>query len=370
LSLADARPGRLSGTYGQAFTLYDVRTGPHGLEAFALPFASSKVRVPRDCYALPGEDVGYVFADGDAATATESQYVVCGGGADQPHGPYLPQGPAIASDADGWPASETALIAGQPRYLAVPDGNCPPEFSLRSTHCAIPAIRYLETHPDVPELDLIAAKQAVQPGDRLSGDDIMQWVLKRKPNGFKADGRWFAKSMFTPVSGCYGIDGLRWHVGAVTGGFDITEKTLSRCGAPPAPVPAAVYEAYGEDYYILNCAWDRNGKDGGAGCVAQAGDYLRHEKRKSAIVVVLNQNARPGDHLYDGGYIAYDVARAEMKGDDVRLDRIDDDQTGGVSLSNCVASQTSDRQAKGFVIVRSLGVAWARAYRWMDCPVY
>ncbi|MGZ3298442.1 MAG: hypothetical protein ACXU8O_05475, partial [Asticcacaulis sp.] len=65
-----------------------------------------------------------------------------------------------------------------------------------------------------------------------------------------------------------------------------------------------------------------------------------------------------------------DVARAEMKGDDVRLDRIDDDQTGGVSLSNCVASQTSDRQAKGFVIVRSLGVAWARAYRWMDCPVY
>ena len=372
LSMAAKPDARLIGDYGRDFHLYDVHQGDHGIEVKALPFATSEVQVPRDCYALKDEGIGYVISVADGATvAQESQFVVCGGGADRPAGPYEPQGAIIHSDSAGWHRSETILAEGTHRYLAVPGAACEPRYSLRTTYCAKPAVVYMDAHPEVNELDLVAAKASVKSGDIVTGKDLQQWVMKRKPKGYKADGRWFEKSMFTDGNGCWATEGLRWYVGDVTDGLDITEKAMSRCGAPAAPIPTAVYAVFGDDYFILNCAWDRRGDNSGGACAGQAADYLKRERRDSAVLVILNQSARVGDRLYDGGYISYDVVQAEMKDGKLRLKKDSDWLAdNSVSESGCTATQTSDSQAKGFVIVRSLGISWARAYRWMDCPVY
>lgn len=363
---------RIAGDYGRDFQLYDVWRGDRGVEAKALAFATSNVNVPRDCYALKGEGVGYVISVSSGVTeAQESQFVVCGGGAERPSGPYEPRGAIIRSDSTGWHRTEILLAEGTHRYLAVPDSNCPEQYSLRKTHCARPAVTYMDAHPEVKELDLVAAKGLVRSGDIVTGKDLQQWVMKRKGKTYKADGRWFEKSMFSDGNGCWATEGLRWHVGEVSDGLDITEKAMSRCGAPAAPIPTAVYAAFGNDYYILNCTWDRRGDNSGGACAKQASDYLKRERRDSAVLVILNQSARVGDRLYDGGYISYDVVEARMKDGVIKLKKDSDWlAASSVSESGCTASQTSNAEAKGFVIVRSLGISWARAYRWMDCPVY
>ncbi len=364
---------RLSGPYGRDFRLYDIRRDARGVDARPVELPTSNIQVPRDCYALNGEDVGYgITAKGGAFSATESQIVSCGGGPHEPHGPYTPEGNVIRSEGGRHP-TEMLRVAGQRRYLAVP-GQCDPQYSLRTTWCAVPAITWLQTHPDEQELDLIAAHNAVNAGDILGDKDIDQWVLKRKgDNKFKADGRWFRKSMMTAVDGCWAAEPVRWYVEPGEGGLYITEKALSRCGAPLAPVPSAVYEAYGDDMFIVDCGdnrgWrDRNDKSTD-GCFAPARDYLQRSRQKSAHVVVLNQRARIDDHLYDGGYVSFDVAEVKLNGDGP-LDVRRDGYSPYVSLPNCDAVDDGPPESHGFVLVRALGVMWARPYRWMRCPVY
>lgn len=360
---------RLVGNYGSDFQIYEVRQGEKGLEARALSFATSDIHVPRDCYALNGQGIGYMIDTvAGAVVAQESQYVVCGGGPDRPSGPYQARGPVMRSDASGWGASEVKLAEGTHRYLALPDVACEPAYLVRKTYCAKPAALYMDAHPDLKELDLVAPKTAVLAGDIVDGKDIQQWVMKRQSKGYKADSRWFAKSMFSDGNGCWATEGVRWYVAPVSDGLDITEKAMSRCGAPPAPTPTALYEVLGESYFIVNCAWDRRGDNSGSACAAQARDYLKRERREQATVVVLNQPARVGDHLYSGGYVSYNVVIAELKGDAFRFKT--DYSVPSVYESGCRETSSSDPQSKGFVIVRSLGISWARAYRWMDCNVY
>lgn len=363
---------RIAGVYGRDITLYDVWRDAKGAAAEALELPTSNVQVPHDCYALNGEDVAYgiTMRDG-AAMAVESQFVSCGGGPREPHGPYRPEGDPIRSEGGQHP-TEMLRIAGQRRYLAVP-GACDPQYSIRTTWCAVPAITWLQSHPDQPELDLIAAHNPVNAGDILGDKDIDQWVLKRKgDNKFKADGRWFKKSMMTPVESCWASEPIRWYVEDHEDGLYITEKALNRCGAPIAPVPTAIYEAYGDDLFIVDCAEHRGWRDSKTpdGCFAPARDYLRRERRKSAYIVVLNERGHVDDHLYDGGYLSFDVAEVKLNGDDSLDVRRDGSYGAYVSMPNCSTVDDGPAESKGFVLVRSMGVTWARAYRWMRCPVY
>lgn len=381
------KPGQgdwVSGVYGRDFRLYDLFPVAEGLHAEALPFETSGVAVPRDCFSLAGEPVGYAIEHrktGDVAV--EHQTVVCGGGPRQPTGPYTPEGPPLTPGNNGvWHVTESQRVEGSMRYLATP-GACDPQYSIKSTWCAQPAITWMQNNPDEKELDLVAARHAVGAGDVLTKAETDQWVLKRKgSNKFKADSRWIDKSFMTSVDGCAPVEAIGWWVTGRPDGLYITEKALNRCGAPLAPVPAEIWEAYGDDYFIVDCGrdWrkgrprdksDRNQGDQAAECFDRAGDYLRHIGRNNAIVVVLNERARVDDHLYSGSYISYDVAEVTLnKGRSLSARRLDSFDPSGVYMNNCTQLNDGPPESKGFVIVRSMGVSWARAYRWMSCPVY
>ena len=376
----------VSGVYGRDFRLYDLFPTAEGFQARELPFESSDVAVPRDCYALNGESVGYSIEHRNTGDiALEHQTVVCGGGPRDPDGPYTPEGPPLTPGVQGlWHNTEMVRAEGTMRYLAT-IGSCDPQYSVKSTWCAEPAVRYLQNHPDEKELDLIAAKRAVQAGDVLQKADTDQWVLKRKgSNKFKVDSRWVDKSFLSAVDGCSPVEEIGWWVTGRPDGLYVTEKALNRCGAPLAPVPTEIWEAYGDDYFIVDCGrdWrkgrprgkDAQGKaqgDQAAECFNSAGDYLHRIGRNNVIVVVLNERARVDDHLYSGSYISYDVAEVTMNKDkSLSVRRIDSFDPSGVYMNRCTATTDGPPESKGFVIVRSMGVSWARAFRWMNCPVY
>ena len=404
----DARPGdRVYGVYGRDFTLYDVTQGPDGLHADALPFQTSNVLVPRNCYALNGENVAYVTAANGPYVSQESQLVVCDGGAHSPNGPYRPDGPPLASGAGGWHRTEMTLLQGQRRYLAEPGVTCDPQYSLKTTYCAQPAVMFMRQNPGTSELDLIAARHPVRDGDILATSEVDQWVMKRKGNngGFKADSRWFDKATLGTEDGCYAVEDTGWYVEQQGDGLYITEKALNRCGAPAAPIPADIYEAFGDDYFIVDCSEHRDWRDhhdfgghggdhhdgdkgdhhddGGAhqdgdhhddqdaGCFNDAREYLRKSRQNSATVVVLNEHARTDDHLYDGGYTSYDVAQVSLNNDgSLSTNRLDNYIPSDVSMSRCSPLQNGPAESHGFVMVRSMGISWARSYQWMSCPVY
>ena len=381
------KPGQgdwVSGVYGRDYRLYDLFPIVEGLNVQELSFESSDVAVPRDCFSLAGEPVGYAIEHrktGDVAV--EHQTVVCGGGPRQPSGPYTPEGPPLTPGSQGvWHNTEMMRVEGSMRYLAT-IGNCDPQYSVKTTWCAEPAVKYLQGHADEKELDLIAAKRAVQAGEVLLKADIDQWVLKRKgSNKFKVDSRWIDKSFMQAIDGCAPVEEIGWWVTGRPDGLYITEKALNRCGAPLAPVPTEIWETYGDDYFIVDCGHDwRNGRprdkadknqgDQAAECFDRAGDYLRHIGRNNAIVVVLNERARVDDHLYSGSYISYDVAEVTLNKDrSLSARRLDSFDPSGVYMNNCTQLNDGPPESKGFVIVRSMGVSWARAYRWMSCPVY
>ena len=50
--------------------------------------------------------------------------------------------------------------------------------------------------------------------------------------------------------------------------------------------------------------------------------------------------------------------------------RLDNYTPSGVYMSNCSQVTDGPAESHGFVIVRSMGISWARAYSWMNCPVY
>ncbi len=369
-----ARPAqtgdRVEGVYGRDFMLYDVAKGPDGYHARALTLPTSNVLVPRNCYALNGEDVAYDIGVNGPDVAQESQLVVCDGGPNNPHGPYQPEGaPIPPGGQDTWHRTEQAVMAGDTRYLAVP-GTCDPQYSIKTTYCAQPAITYLQNHPDIQELDLVAALHAVQPGDVLGKSEIDQWVLKRKGThgGFKADSRWFDKSAMPAIAGCTSVEDTSWRVDGQPDGLYIHEEALNRCGAPPAPVPTDVVEAYGdEEYVVVNCS--HGGHAQGSDCMNQAADIVRQSGQKQLTIVAVDGWARPGDHLYSGSQNNYDIVGVKIAQDNSY--KVEGGySTGGVSLQNCTATSSSDPQASGFILLGGHGYLHARQYQWMECPVY
>ena len=371
LALAQpAQPGdRVEGAYGRDFTLYDVMKGPDGYRARPMPLPTSNVLVPRNCYALNGEDVAYNIGVNGPDVAQESQMVVCDGGPRSPHGPYQAEAaPIPPGTQDTWHRTEQAVMAGSTRYLAEP-GTCDPQYSIRDTYCAQPAVVYLQSHPDEKELDLIAALHPVQAGDLLGKKEIDQWVLKRKGThgGFKADSRWFDKSAMAAIAGCTSVEDTSWRVDGQPDGLYVHEEALNTCGAPPAPVPTDVVEAYGdEEYVVVNCS---HGHGQGDDCMDQAADIVRHSGQKQLTVIALNGWARPGDHLYSGSSVNYDVVGIKIAQDNSY--KVEGGySTSGVSLQNCTATSSSDPQSSGFILIGGRGYLRARQYQWMECPVY
>lgn len=373
-----ARAGdRVAGRYGGDFALFDAHMDGKTLVAERVDLQTSDVTVPDNCYALNGEGVGYaVETESGSDVAYESQVVSCDGGPERPQGPYRPEGPAIASGSvHGWHRTEMLKLWGQMRYLATPGTTCDSQYSLRTTWCAQPAVSYLQAHSTVKELDLIAARQPTRAGDVLSGQQVDQWVLKRKSSGkFKADSRWVDKSMLNGEAGCSAVESTGWHVSQESSGLFITEGALNSCGAPLAPVPTAVYEAYGEDFFIVDCGEHHNWRDKGpqdkGSCFDMAADYLRRQHLGSATVVVLNERGRVDDYLYDGGYRSYDVAQVSLDKDGNLDARRIDNYEPSIYLNNCSVANDGPAERKGFVLVRTMGITWARSYRWMNCPIY
>ena len=380
---APAQAGnRVAGHYGSDFALFDVHLDGKTLVADRLDLQTSNLTVPDNCFALRGEDVGYVLESENGAPDTapnaayESQVVICDGGPDRPDGPYRPEGPVIhATAGHAWHRTEMQQVWGQVRYLATTGDSCDEKYSLRTTWCAQPAVSYLQAHPEVKELDLIAARQPVKAGDILTGKQVDQWVLKHKGDRkFKADSRWVDKSFLTAEAGCTAVESIGWYIQQHPDGLYVSEGALHSCGAPQAPVPVNVYEAYGDDYFIVDCGehheWRDKGEHDKGSCFDQAGDYLRRLHQKTATVVVLDEHARVDDYLYTGGYHSYDVAEVTLNDDgSVAAQRVDG-YTPNIYLSNCSAVANGPNESHGFLLVRSMGVTWARAYQWMNCPVY
>ncbi|MGA9659395.1 MAG: hypothetical protein WBQ60_09890 [Asticcacaulis sp.] len=369
---------QLAGDYGRDYRVYDLFPIAGGVQARVSDMATSDVSVPRDCFALPDEEVTYrIEARKTGQVAIETQTVVCGGGARSPHGPYAPEGPPIASAQTGWPNTKMRELEGETRYLATLS-DCDPQYSLKTTYCAQPGVLYLQTHPDVKEIDLIAAKHPVQAGDRLPSSEIDQWVLKRKgTTKFKADSRWIDKSMMRAEDGCWPVEAIGWQVTGEADGLYVHESALNRCGAPMAPVPTEIWEAYGDDLYIVDCSERRDWRKGrsqgtaAAECFDSARDYLLKIGQKRAQVIVLNERARLDDRLYNGSYIHFDVAEVTLNADrSLTVNRLSSDEPSGVYMSNCSTVNDGPPESKGYVIARSMGISWARSYRWMSCPVY
>jgi hypothetical protein len=361
-------PGRLLGKINRDYRLFDVSNEQGVLNAVQRELQSSDVRVPRECYSLKDEPVGYaIIANGNSWRATESQIVSCDGGPRDPHGPYRAEGPVLQSDGSGWRGTEIVFNEGANRFLAVPDPSCASDYRIRENHCAVSAIDHLNANPSIKEVDLIASKGAVADKQILGGEGLMQWVLKRRTKGFKADGRWIAKSMLSSMDGCYGLEPLKWHVKADDKGYQITEKVLSQCGAPLAPVPRAIYEVYGQDFFILNCSWSDRLEELDPSCKDQANDYLNRARKESGLFVVISDRYRSGDRVFDGGYIRYAFVRAELTPMDVTIRRTSLQNIPGVS--GCV--NTSSRgDGDGFMIVSNGGILWARRFQHMSCTVY
>ena len=367
--VTDASVGvRLSGQINRDFQLYDLSMGDAGLSAKRRELATSDIKVPRDCFAIKDEPVGYEITNlNGQVRAEESQIVVCGGGTEQRKGPYRVEGVAMPSDPAGWPRSETTYVSGTARYLAVPDAACPAEFRVKETHCAKSGITYLLNNPSLEEVDLIASKGAITGTEVLEDAQTMQWVLKRRSSGFKADSRWIMKSTFSSIDGCDSIQGLKWHVSSVTDGYQITEKVLSRCGARMAPTPTAIYEVYGQDYFIINCSWSERASERDPRCKQEANDYLNRTRKSSGYFVIVTDRIREGDRLYGGGYVRHTYVRAELTPNDVYMI-----STSLSPITSDVGCSSAGRggQADGFEIVRAGGVLWARRYQHMACAVY
>lgn len=363
---------------------------PH-FERLNLP--TSDVKVPRYCYALNGEAVTYVFEKrGKVDVAQERQVVVCDGGPQTPSGPYRPEGPtipAVVPDINSAPliseptyrATGEVIAEGGIRYLAYPDPNCDKANIVRETLCAAYPIAKLSASPD-KEADMIGAKRAVAEGDALFDGDVDQLVLKKKSKGFKADKRWFEKTYLTEEAGCRAVEGRFYRVKTSDNALWVAEQARNKCGAPPAPTPTEIFEAYGRDMFILYCNEDRHhryerkkGQDGQEGgfdaCFDQARDYLHRNHQSSERFLVLNDRARVDDRLFEGGYISYDVAEVSLNREgrmDVR--RLNDYAPSEVYMNRCSAVSGGNADSKGFIIVRSMGIQWARPYQYMACPIW
>jgi hypothetical protein len=361
----------ISGPLGQAYRLYDVSlAGGPSFRPVMLP--TSSVRVPRDCFSTGrGVDYRLDIRDGQLA-AREVQTVSCGGPV-PPIGYGGPRRPPIGPGEPGerWPATATVAALGAPRQLAAPRPDCPPDAVLRDGVCFAAGIAVLASQPALKELDVIGAKRLVVPGAVLTSKETEQYVLKRKAKaGFKADKRWFDKSSLAAPAGC----GLTSPVDfEVEPGDKIHERALAGCGAPGAPAPVAIYEAYGATLPVVQgnrpgCA-ERGEQLLGNACFTDVIGWMRARKIPRAEVLVLERPYGPGARVYGGGSIGYSFADVWVNPDGTYKADRKHSYSAQIRQGGCSNVPDGGAEASGLVLGRGDGGVVARAYQWVACPV-
>ncbi len=375
-------PGQsVGGRYGESFGLYEVTLKAGVLAATPLPAAVSEVSVPRACFALPDEGVVYLTERrGDQEVAQERQTVVCGGGAPAPRGPYVPDesasaepavGSAPPTDRDAWPPTGAWLATGPARYLGVPDPACDPAWLMHKTVCARAGVLALQADPGLKELDLIVAKTPPRAGDLLVRTQVEQWVLKRRDQGFKIDKRWFEKSFLPSRAGCERTDPVRFRVFDRDGALFVEEIAVNACGAPPAPIPADIVQAFGEE---LPVAAHRDGCPPSATliddlCFADAIGFMQGFGRTSTGVVLLRGEAYPGAELYPDHGLDMAVVTRNDDGSYAAAGGLAL-PAEGYGLDRCRPVDGGDPRRQGVKILARGNRPVAVAYRWMSCPIY
>jgi hypothetical protein len=362
----------ISGPIGAAYRLYDVSTAGGGPSFRPVTLPTSSVRVPRDCYEIGrGVDYRLDMRDGQLA-AREMQTVSCGG-AVPPIGYGGRRGPPIGAGEPGerWPATATVAVLGAPRQLASPRPDCAPDGVLRDGVCFATGIAVLASQPALKELDVIGAKRPVAPGVVLTAKETEQYVLKRKSKaGFKADKRWFDKSSLAAPAGC----GLTSPVDfEVEPGDQVHERALAGCGAPPAPLPVAIFEAYGATLPVVQgnrpgCA-EKGEQLLGNACFTDVIGWMRARKIPKAEALVLERPAGPGARIHGGGPVGYSFATVWVNPDGTYKADRKHSYSAQIRSGNCSTVTDGGSEASGLMLVRGDGGVMARAYQWVACPV-
>ncbi|WP_246263365.1 hypothetical protein [Caulobacter soli] len=361
----------ISGPIDRAYRLYDVSlTGGPSFRPVTLP--TSSVRVPRDCYgAGRGVDYRLDLRDGQLV-ARELQTVSCGGPV-PPIGYGGPRLPPIGANEPGerWPATAVVAVTGAPRQLAAPRPDCPPDAALRDGICFAAGIAVLASQPAFKELDVIGAKRPVAPGVVLVDKETEQYVLKRKGKaGFKADKRWFDKSSLSTPAGCALTSPVDFEVEP---GELVHERALAGCGAPPAPAPVAVFEAYGVTMPVVQgnrpgCA-ERGEQLLGDACFTDVIGWMRARKVPKAEVLVLERPYGPGARVSGGGPIRYSFADIWVNPDGTYKADRKHSYSAQIRSGGCSNVTDGGAEASGLMLVRGDGGVMARAYQWVACPV-
>jgi hypothetical protein len=371
----------IRGTYDNGFTLYDVSLKADYFTAVAVSLPTSDVYVPKNCYALPGEGVTYLYEVRDGLdVAQEKQLVVCDGAPTKLNGPYLPTGslpetpPSIGMSAkiNGpiWPKTETFIAEGAWRYLAHPDEECYPQYLLAEGYCARKAITLMQIEPNRKEMDLIISKTVVGDGQVLEASDIEQMVLKRRKDSFKADKRWQAQSELTIPQDCVAIETVTWRVRKQADDYFINEQALSQCGPPAPPIPYSIYEAYAEPIPIAtpseSCP-DGARLFGNRVCFDRVMALMASRAQKEMDVLILDYVPREGDYIFEKYSLT--TVRYSLPNGFVAEGR-SHGWGGGVDLKGCKALDNEPPESKGYQVFQRGRNLMAKPYQWKSCPVY
>jgi hypothetical protein len=362
----------ISGPIGQAYRLYDVSLTGGGPVVTPVTLPTSSVRVPRVCYGIGrGVDYRLDMRDGQLV-AREVQTVTCGG-------PVPPIGyggprrlpPILASEpGERWPATATVAVVGASRQLAAPRPDCPPDAILRDGVCFAAGVAVLTAQPALKELDVIGAKRPAGPGVVLSAKETEQYVLKRTRKGFKADKRWFDKSSLAAPAGCGLTSAVDFEVEP---GERVHERALAGCGAPGAPQPVAIYEAYGATLPVVmgnrpGCA-EKGEQLLGNACFTDVIRYMQARKIPKLEALVLERPYGPGARVYGGGPIGFSFASVWVNPDGTYKADRKHGYSAQIRSGGCANVTDAGSEAGGVRLIRAEGGVMAQAYQWVACPV-
>lgn len=370
----------IGGEPGAGYDLYSVTATGGQFRAARQDDATTSIRVPRECFSLPGEAVKYSIESRDSQTvAQERQLVVCGGGP-QGQGPWVASGQTIPAAAPAinqapmatgqtWEAAGYRSATGTVRQLAAPSPSCSAEGVLRDGVCFDAAIAVMNADPSLRELDVVAARRPVSGGESLTAADTEQYVLKRRRNGYKADKRWNDRTTVSGPAGCSAVSAVRFHVVTPT---TAQERQRLLCGAPPAPAPMAIYEVYGKVDPIIepgNCAPEQRLLGGGM-CSSNVINYMRSHNIGSMQAIVIGRALIVGSRVHkSGSQISLDFAqvRANPDGQTFSADRQLRYENGITIPSGCRILVGGPSEREGVIVV---GGGWrmAQHYQWVQCP--
>lgn len=359
--------------------LYDLRLIEDAFAVEPRADARTGVRVPRPCYALPREGVGYTaISTYDGRTlAQESMLVVCDGPAPPPPWPaqiatipdIAPQlGRPPVSFADTWPPVSRPLVQGAPQPIAGFDPSCPAAAVLRDGICFDAAIRALEANPALKEVKTFAVKADLRAGARLAATD--QYKIKRKRDQIVADKVFFEDTISLAIpEGCVGA--APTEIVMVRGqdaAMYAQAVTEALCGPPPAPKPIAIYEIVGRELPLVGAGpCSPEGRLWGEACFDAAIAAMRAGKERRLLVATATGGARIGAKMsLDERGVGLVEIRADEAFQSFRAETKRTYEAGMRFPQGCRALDNPPRNAPDLEI---MSAQRARFVEWVGCEV-